>query len=158
MADTLTLLTMTNANAQRIMVQEALIPGVNVADLALGAHTAQGSDMRVRVYVPAETAARPGWPYQGDVDFTFHRLDLANFFDGIDLRLVLPLPTTASAVAAQLSAIFNVRFDLEDHVEEAIAPVNNIVDYYFRAAAESQRWRGSVKVRIYGSPSAGGGL
>jgi hypothetical protein len=149
MTDTLTLLAMPDADAQRQMVQDALIPGVSVADLALGAHTAQGLDMKVRVYVPAATAAREDWPYQGEVDFLFHRMDLQEFFDGIELKFVMPFPTTASAIAAKLATIFNVRFDLDDHVEESIDPTNNIVDYYFRAAAESQRWVGRVKVRLY---------
>lgn len=149
MTDTLTLLNLPNADVQKQLVQEALIPGVSVDDLALGRHTAQGQDMLVRVYVPATTAQREDWPYQGEVDFRYHRMDLADFFTGINLEFVMPFPTTASAVAAKLASIFNVRFDLDDHVDEAIDPPNNIVDYNFRAAAESQRWIGRVNVRLF---------
>lgn len=152
MTDTLTLLNLPNADVQKQLVQEALIPGVSVDDLALGRHTAQGQDMLVRVYVPAATANREDWPYQGEVDFRYHRMDLADFFQGIDLQFVMPFPTTASAVAAKLSSIFNVRFDLDDHVDESIDPSSSIIDYNFRAAAESQRWMGRVVVRLYREP------
>lgn len=152
MSDTLSLLALPNADAQKQMVQDALIPGVNVDDLALGSpQAALGTDLKVLVWVPPETYAEDGWLYYGEVDFTFHRLDLATFFQDIDLKFAIALPTTSAAVASLLQQAFGVRFDAGDFVQENIPDSETIVNYLFRASFLSQRWTGQRTIKLYPS-------
>ena len=149
MADSLTLLTMSNEDAQREMLAELLIPTVNVSDLTLGTRTPQGATMKVQVRIPPETAAREDWPYQGEAEFTFRRLDLTDTFARYEPYFWMDFPLTSAAVAAKMSEAFGVRIEGSDFVNEAITPTGDTILYRLRAAADSQRWRGWVDIRLY---------
>ena len=149
MADSLTLLTMSNEDAQREMLAELLIPTVNVSDLVLGTRTPQGATMKVQVRIPPETAAREDWPYQGEAEFTFRRLDLSDTFARYEPYFWMDFPLTSAAVAAKMSQAFGVRIEGDDFVNEAITPTGDTILYRLRAAANSQRWRGWVDIRLY---------
>lgn len=148
MSDTLELLNLPNAEAQKIMVQDALIPGVDVDDLTMDMFRGQGSGVRFRISVPEQTQSLPGWVYSGQVDFLYRRMNLEEFFSSVDLRFAMTYPTSTQALATLLSQIFQVRFDPEDYINEVINPPGGILQYRFKAGLYSQRWIGEVSIQL----------
>jgi len=150
MSTSLELLTLPNAQAQREMVGELVQPGVALTDLSISAPTrVDESTLLLTVHSSEAALARPDWQYRGDAEVTFERLNLGELLDGLDLWFQLPLPTDTQAVATKLGEILGLRFDEGDIVNEIVSGDQYVREVRLRCAAASQRWTGSVPIRIY---------
>lgn len=149
MTVTLELLNKPLQDMQRNILNGLLVPGVDGTDLILGSpKAAQNRDLSFSVTVPDHLLDDPVWRYLGSVDLYYTRIDLANFFAGIDLYFDVPEGSTTKWLADKLSAIFKVRFEASDYVREPLPLSSSYTTFSFRAAASSGRWRGQVSIRL----------
>lgn len=156
MSTSLSLLTLPNAQAQREMVGELLEAGVALDDLTISAPTrVDESTLMLTVHSSEGALGRPDWPYRGDAHVTFERVDLGQLLDGLDLWLQVPLPTTTTALAQILANVFQIRIDEGDVVDEVVNFLGFSGETRLRCSAASQRWFGSVPLRVY--RAVGGG-
>ncbi|MCO6740613.1 hypothetical protein KQH31_31015, partial [Streptomyces sp. CHA15] len=63
-------------------------------------------------------------PFEGQSIFTYNRLDLGTFFQGVKINLTLDLPTTTSYLVDILTAEYGYVFDSDDFYEEVITVAN----------------------------------
>ena len=85
--------------------------------------------------------------YKGQTSFTFHRLDLAVFFEGVVLEVELSLPSDTLEVAQKLGERFGFVFDENDFVLESITQ-DNYQEWTLKADPNSLRWVGEVALEI----------
>ena len=150
MSETLALLSLTNTAALQQLVQDALIEGVSVDDLLIAVPVAgTGLEMTAKVYVDGDAYEKPDWPYFGNVDFSYTRLDLQNTFGTLGLWFKINVPFHTNQIAALLTQALDIHFDSDDFFHEII---NNDVDtqfnFAFKAGVTSRRWKGQVNVQI----------
>lgn len=155
MATTLELLGMPQSTALPVMIQEALKPNFNVSDFVVASGTILANgDVRHMVTASPEKANEIGWPYQGSAGFRFHRMDLADFFSGINLRLKIDvgpnglIDCDTHDVALELANIFDIVFAQSDYVIERIEGVPPVA-YVLKASPTSLRWRGKVSTLLF---------
>lgn len=86
-------------------------------------------------------------PFRGEATFVYNRLDLATFFDGVQINITMDLPTTTSVFLDILTAEYGYLFDSDDFYEEIIT-VANAHGYMLRATPRSLRWIGEFKVNL----------
>lgn len=150
MSGTLSLLSMTHAQAIRVMVQDKLVPGVSVSDLVIETpQSASGLDMTSKVYISASAYENPNWPYYGDVDFTYTALDMGDTFAGIPLAFIMPREFTSQQLAAKVGEALQLRFEPNDVITETITQTTQQMVYTLQASARSPRWKGSVDIAVY---------
>ena len=146
----LQLLAKPNAAALKDMVEDALVPGVDVNDLVIDRpQPGAGTEMISRISVSSEAYGRPGFPYHGSVGFRYGRLSLEDTFGEFDLQFTVALPTTMSVVAGLMGTAFGMVFGVEDFIEENIADNNGQVDVILRANPDSPRWMGQIPIRLF---------
>lgn len=86
-------------------------------------------------------------PYEGEFDFTYHRLDMADHFADILSGFRPTLPTSTSVLLDELKRRLRQEFFLEDIVLEDITRAN-AAPYRLKAKAESLRWYGYIDVML----------
>ena len=86
-------------------------------------------------------------PFSGESIFTYNRLDLGTFFEGVKINLTLDLPTTTAQLVDILTAEYGYVFDSDDFYEEIIT-VSNAHGYVLRATPRSKRWIGELTVNL----------
>lgn len=150
MSNTLTLLSIPHETAVRTLVQDALIPGVSVGDLVIDAPTAGvGLEQISRIYIAASAYTNPDWPYFGEVDFTYHALDLNETFGELGMEFLLPINCSSMDIAREIGEVLDIHFDPTDIHQEAITLTQMRTVYRLRAAPRSTRWRGWVDVLLH---------
>lgn len=147
--DCLALLALPPQDALKQVVQDVLVSGKSVEDLALTSPKAgQGLSMTVNAIPAPDRSQDPDWVYYGSVPVQYNRLDLADTFSGLQLAFKVPLPCTTADVVAKLAAAFNMQFEAADFVQETVntPPAQ---PYSLRAAPTSTRWSGMVSIVLY---------
>lgn len=145
----LALLALSPTNALKQVVQDVMVSGHSVNDLALSSPKAtQGLSMTMNVVPSPANSANADWIYYGQVPVTYTRLDLADTFSGISLAFKVPLPCTTADVVSKLSQAFGILFDPTDFVQESVN-VPPAQPYVLRAASTSTRWSGQISVTLY---------
>lgn len=150
MTDTLTLLTMTHADAFNVMLQESLKPGVSANALEPGFVTfGSGTNATASIHLKEATYNDPAWPYRGQVSFQYHRLYLDDFFQGIDLEFKRAGLFQMSTVVTALNHIFQIQIEPGDFVDTTI-DMRNGEDQTVTLLAypNSRRWKGSVQIHL----------
>lgn len=150
MADTLTLLTMTHQDAVKVMIQEALKPGISANALETG-FTGYGTDTtaQVSVHLKESTYHDPAWNYRGQVAFQYQRLDLTDFFQNIPLEFRRSGQFHMSSIVAAINQIFSILIEPGDYVNSSIimtSGVNQTVS--LQALPTSKRWKGNVQILL----------
>lgn len=150
MAETLALLALPNSDALQQMVQESLVPGVSVSDLVISSPVpGEDLDMVSRIFVSGDAYEQEGWPYYGNADFTYTRLDLADLCRDINLRFKMPVPFNTFELAQRLGLALQIHFDPEDVFLEIVDQNEYNFHHVLRAGPASKRWVGQVNVHIY---------
>lgn len=154
MLSSLSLLSMKHEQAMRLMLQEQLKLGLSV-DYLTTANPVSLPDgrMRVGVYLTEQAYQDPSWPFRGEAQFTYRRMDFADFFRGINLQLIVPAQCSTLMVVNQLERIFHIDIDDNDYVNEYIDRGEETIDYVLKATPTSQRWRGRVTIRLGPDPT-----
>lgn len=153
MLNTLSLLSMKHPAAMKSMIQEKLVLGVSVGHLMTANPIAlQNGAMRVGVYLTPQAYKDPTWLYRGESEFTYNRMDLENFFQGINLVVAIPAVARTRHLVNKLERIFDIDIDDLDYIDEEILHGGQQIFYTLRASPTSQRWRGRVGV-IVGPPA-----
>lgn len=145
----LALLALSPTDALKQVVQDVMVSGHSVNDLALGSPSAtQGLSMTMTVIPSPANTASATWIYYGQVPVTYTRLDLADTFSGLGLAFKVPLPCTTADVVAKLSQALGILFDPTDFVQETVN-VPPAQPYTLRAAPTSTRWSGQISMTLY---------
>lgn len=155
MAESLQLLALASGAARRLMVAEALKPGVEINNLDIGdPYPRQDGRVGVTIKPTDEAMQDENWPYYGTVDFSHQRVSLNTFFEGIGPKIKMPataeggLDTTSNALVERLGQIFGIVFEPGDYFSDAIVSRGSAF-YELRAPATSTRWTGFVLIHVY---------
>ncbi len=149
MADVLDLLQLSPLDAVKSMVAAALKPGLAIDDLTFAppravANTANTTQVELGLVNETVDAEHL---YIGKADFTMHRMDLSDFFQGIELKFSIRLPNTVENLLTLLTRAFQVTFAPEDFQLETITTASGGF-YTLKAAPTSYRWLGSVQIQL----------
>lgn len=145
----LTLLAMPHSQALRLMIQDALKPGLSIDSLLVGnAGFGAGTDAHVGVFLSEAAYQDPTWPYRGQVDFHYRRLSFADFFQGIDLAFRRTGTFYMSELVTTLCSIFNIVIEPTDYINNKIVVDRFAQNVTLTALPVSPRWIGSVNIRI----------
>lgn len=145
----LTLLAQPHSQALRLMIQDALKPGLSIDTLMVGtAGFGAGTDAHVGVYLNEAAYNDPTWPYRGQVDFHYNRLALSDFFQDIDLAFRKSGTFYLSEIVSQLCEIFNVVIEPADYINTLITVDRFAQNVQLKAMPTSPRWTGVVNIRI----------
>lgn len=104
-------------------------------------------ETRIRLTVRDSVHKLDEVPYDGVIDFTYHRLDMADHFDDILSGFRPELPTSSQVLLEELKRRLGQDFFLEDIVHEDITRAN-AAPYRLKAKAESLRWYGYIDVML----------
>lgn len=149
MSDALSLLSIPHDEAMKLMVQEAMIPGLSVNALQMGnVGFGAGTSAEVGVFLNAETYNDPSWPYRGQVQFQYHRMDFADFFQGIDLSFRREGTFPMANIVTLLCNIFQIVILPSDFINDSITVDTITQTVTLRASPVSPRWMGSVNIQI----------
>lgn len=150
MLDALTLLSMSQAEAMHVMLQDSLKPGLSATyvQTANPVHNTNGTTT-TGVFLTPVAYTDTGFPYRGQTSFTYYRMDFADLFAGLDLRLYTAPSIRTRHLVNMLERIFNIDIVAGDYIDEPITHDNiNPVNYLLRARPTSTRWRGSVTIQV----------
>ncbi len=156
MLDALSLLSMSHPEALQVMIQDSLLPGLSASYLQAANpvnHTDGTTTTGVFLAPVAYTDA--GFPYRGQTAFTYHRMDFADMFGSLGLRLYTAPSIRTRHLVNMLERIFNIDIATGDYIDEPITHDNiSPVNYLLRAKPTSNRWRGAVMIQVcpYESP------
>lgn len=156
MSNTLSLLTLPHTEALQQMVQDKLVVGVSVADLVIDTPVVlEGLEMQTTVYISAGAYSNPNWPYFGNVDFVYTRLDMGDAFAGIPLAFRMPAVCTSQDLANKLGQALVIYFSAEDIFQESLAITQSPQTVVLKAGPNSRRWRGQVSITVYPEATSG---
>jgi hypothetical protein len=89
------------------------------------------------------------WTFGGVTSLTYNRIDLADFFSGINLHFIPPsYPTTTAWLCQQIATVGQIDFDASDFVQETIDEAMAL-SYTLKADPNSLRWVGQVSVAMF---------
>lgn len=149
MNDALMLLSMPHEEALKLMVQDAMLPGLSVNSLTTANPTfGPGTRSEVGVFLKAETYNDPVWPYRGQTSFVYNRMDFADFFSGINLSFRRSGSFHLTAIVHKLNTIFNIRIEPSDFIDVPISVDRLTQTVQLRASPLSARWMGVVDIEI----------
>lgn len=86
-------------------------------------------------------------PYSGEIDFTYHRVDLTDQFVAILNGFRPSLPTSTQVLLNEITRITGIEFFPDDIVLEDITRSNS-KPYVIKAKVESQRFVGQLEVEL----------
>jgi hypothetical protein len=146
--DTLALVAMTPQQAMELFLAQSVKDDVPTDQLyVFKVNPGPGSQTRLDVYIKLTPGDMENWNYGGSTTFTFNRIDLTDFFSGIDIQLSPTLPTDVATVCGLISSIGQIAFDPADFIQEEITEVMAL-EYYLKAAPDSLRWIGQVPINL----------
>ncbi len=156
MSSTLTLLTLPHPQALQQMVQDKLVAGVNVSDLVIDTPVAlEGLEMQSTIFISDTAYQNPNWPYHGNVDFVYTRLDMGDAFAGIPLAFQMPASCTSQDLANKLGLALQIHFSAEDIFQEPLAITQSPQIVVLKAGPNSKRWQGQVSITVYPQTTSG---
>lgn len=143
--DTEYLLTLKPEDSLNVMATNANKLKYPLHGLKAGMPQAKGGQRtQVKLTARDRVAKDDFYPYEGEVDFNFNRLDLGAYFGGQLEGFRLALPSSTKELTDELTRRFGVEFTVDDVVYEAIGRSNSN-PYTLKAKVESLRWTGQVQ-------------
>lgn len=150
MSDSLTLLAMPAEEANRQIVEQLLQPGIDINYLNIGEYLVREDG---RVSLPlfnSDTAYEdPTWPYRGEAEVRYQRLDLQAAFGPLNLSFRVGPTYTTDQLVTQLGEILQIHFEEGEFFRESKTLTTLWDRYLLRAAADSPRWQGAVSILVY---------
>jgi hypothetical protein len=147
--DSLILASMTPEAAMGLFLANSVKDDVPIDQLyVFKVNPGPGLQTRLDVYLKLDPTSISDWKYGGMTTFTYNRLDLADFFSGIDVQVSPPsFPTDVATVCGLIASVAQINFDPADFVQESISK-SEALNYTLKAAPDSLRWFGSVPVNL----------
>lgn len=149
MQSTLALLTLSHPEAMPLIVQDALVPGVNVSDLVVNPPLpGAGLEMTAGIYISASAYNNPHWPYFGNVALTYTRLDMGDALGHIPFVFAFDPPFTSQQVADRMAEALGIKLDTIDVFQEVHDFTGTRYVMQLKAGPMSLRWMGQVEIEI----------
>lgn len=149
MSDTLAMLAMPHEEALRQIIQTSLQPGLSVDNLEIGAEVSRdGGRTGVDLHLTGDAYENPTWPFRGQTEFYYQRLNFNDVFGAFDLTFETDTGVRASDLVQRLYEIFDILLNPEDFINEEIIFERQTISYTLRANPLSQRWRGGVSFTL----------
>lgn len=148
MLDTIGLLHLTPTRA--LMAIIGVNNGVEIDDDALEISNIRSLGDRltkVDLQVRKHRNLHSNLPLVGTTEFTYNRLDIGTFFNGVNIDITLNLPTNTNTLVSVLSNYYGYVFDNTDFVIELIDSTN-AHQYRLKASPRSIRWVGELTIDL----------
>lgn len=150
MTISLALLAVPHTVAARTIVQQALLPGVDLDDLVIGVSEVRpDGDGDLPVYIDSDAYNDPEFTYRGSVTMRYKRLDLAETLGHLGLRVYVGPTYRSLTVIQRLAAVLQLQFDSADYINEEFPLTVSGRMVMLKAAPDSPRWKGEVPVFVY---------
>jgi len=148
MLNTPQLLKLTPTAALWEIIQSCLSAGFKREYLTIGLPT-EDSGLVTRIPLSLDKSKAPVeyWGHTGVVLFSYNRLDLETFFDGMDLEFYTKFPITVGYFVSMVADRYGIVFDSNDFGGGVITQ-ESAKDFMLAAQAQSLRWVGQVKPTI----------
>ena len=150
MSDSLTLLALPHAEANRHIVEQVLRPDIDNNYLEIGEYLVREDG---RVDLPLFNSALayqdPEWIYRGEARVTYNRLDLQEAFGHLNLGFRVGANYTTDELVTRLGTILQIHFDHSEFRRETKTLTTPWDRYVLQAAADSPRWKGEVSIWVF---------
>lgn len=150
MTISLALLAQPHEVAVRTIVQQALLPGVDINDLVIGqSEVRNDGDGDLPVYIDSDAYNDPAFTYRGSVTMRYKRLDLEETLGHLNLRVHVGPTYRSQTVIARIAAVLQLHFSTADYINEEFPLTVTGRMVMLKAAPDSPRWKGEVPVYVY---------